>query len=91
MKICKLFIHRPPFFEYTLLYNPIGPFSQDDSLDDDTETDSKVSSYIQSLPRKQVTLSTPEDEDSDDEAEGPMKVQRRKKNPPLRRINRLEQ
>lgn len=63
----------------------------DDSLDDDTETDSKVSSYIQSLPRKQVTLSTPEDEDSDDEAEGPMKVHRRKKNPPLRRTNRLEQ
>ncbi|XP_063612014.1 phosphatidylserine synthase-like [Penaeus indicus] len=63
----------------------------DDSLDDDTETDSKVSSYIQSLPRKQVTLSTPEDEDSDDEAEGPMKIQRRKKNPPLRRTNRLEQ
>lgn len=87
---CCLFV-RLLFLELTLLYDLIRLFSQDDSLDDDTETDSKVSSYIQSLPRKQVTLSTPEDEDSDDEAEGPMKVHRRKKNPPLRRTNRLEQ
>lgn len=64
---------------------------QVDSLDDDTETDSKVSSYIQSLPRKTVTLSTPEDEDSDDEGEGQVKVHRRRKNPQLRRSNRLDQ
>ncbi|XP_069189822.1 phosphatidylserine synthase isoform X2 [Procambarus clarkii] len=65
--------------------------SMEDSFDEDTETDCRVSSYIQSLPRKTVTLSTPEDEDSDDEAEGPAKVQRRRKNPQLRRSNRLDQ
>lgn len=66
---------------------------QDDSVDDETEVEEKVTSYIQSLPRKTVTLSTPEDEDSDDEGEGvASKVTRRRKNHHhLRRGNRLDQ
>ena len=49
------------------------------------------SSCLPSYPRKTVTLSTPEDEDSDDEAEGPLKVHRRRKNLQLRRSNRVDQ
>ncbi|MPC34647.1 Phosphatidylserine synthase 1 [Portunus trituberculatus] len=63
---------------------------KDDSVDDETEVEEKVNSYIQSLPRKTVTLSTPEDEDSDDEGEdAASKVPRRRKNHHhLRRGNR---
>lgn len=62
-------------------------------MDDETEVEEKVNSYIQSLPRKTVTLSTPEDEDSDDEGEdAASKVPRRRKNHHhLRRGNRLDQ
>lgn len=61
-------------------------------MDDETEVEEKVNSYIQSLPRKTVTLSTPEDEDSDDEGEdAASKVPRRRKNhQQLRRGNRLD-
>ncbi|XP_063866842.1 phosphatidylserine synthase-like isoform X1 [Scylla paramamosain] len=65
---------------------------KDDSVDDETEVEEKVNSYIQSLPRKTVTLSTPEDEDSDDEGEdAASKVPRRRKNHHhLRRGNRFQ-
>lgn len=66
---------------------------QDDSIDDETEVEEvEGTSFIQSVSRKTVTLSTPEDEDSDDEGEGvASKVTRRRKtHQHLRRGNRLE-
>lgn len=66
---------------------------QDDSIDDETEVEEvEGTTFIQSVSRKTVTLSTPEDEDSDDEGEGvASKVTRRRKtHQHLRRGNRLE-